>query len=168
MKKLWLFTLLLSLWFVLPTFAQTVEWQYIRKTIAAGDVDSLYFPFRSKSFFENPEPDSIAINPPDEVYNDDASVISIRRISHDSTASDSTIGYVKGLDAAGRIVQNDSVFVFGTSFAAPGTPNKFGNGGVHMASLAGLLGKYNGVVLIVKVFDLTGIARRYEFGHGIP
>lgn len=168
MKKLKLFITLLGLWLSFPAQAQTVEWQYISKTIAAGDVDSLYFPFRSKSFFDSTEPDSVAINPPDEVYNDDASVISIRRTSHDSTASDSTVAYAKGLDAAGRIVQNDSVFVFGTSFAAPATPNSFGDGRVYMASLAGLLGKYNGIVLIVKVFDLTGIARRYEFGHGRP
>lgn len=168
MKKLTFFALLLGLWLSSSAEAQTVEWQYISKTISAGGTAMIYFPFRSKSFFDSPEPDSVAINPPDEVYNDDASVISIRRTSHDSTASDSTVAYAKGLDAAGRIVQNDSVFVFGTSFAAPASPNKFGNGGVHMASLAGLLGKYNGVVLIVKVFDLTGIARRYEFGHGIP
>lgn len=154
------------LWAV-PLLAQnTVRWQFKSESIAVNDADTVYFAYRGAGVSFGVDPDSVAINPPDQVYNDDAAVISIRKIS--GSAADSVIAYAKGLDASGRIVQNDSVMVFGSSYAAPSSGNAFGNGGVHMASLSGLLGKYNGVAIICKVFDRVGGARRFEFGHGIP
>lgn len=148
-----------------PTWSQPVRWQYKSESIAVNNADTVFFAFRAAGTFSGDvSPDSMAINPPDQVYNDDASVASIRKIS--GNAADSVIAYAKGLDATGRIVGNDSIPVFGASFAAPATPNVFGNGNVHYASLAGLIAKYNGVAIICKVFDLAGGTRRFEFGHG--
>lgn len=158
-------------WFLLllvavPALAQTARWQYKSKSIAVNDADTVYFAFRSTSFFDALMADTAAINPPNEVYNDDLSVLSIRRTS--GNAADSVIVYAKGLDETGRIVRNDSVFVFGAAYAAPASPNIWGNGGLHTASLAGLMAKYHGVMIVCKVFDLAGGTRRFEFGHGIP
>lgn len=157
---------LATILFVSPLWSQSVRWQFKSKSIAISNADSVFFAFRSMGFFDNVSPDTAAINPPNEVYNDDLSVVSIRKTA--GNAADSVIAYAKGLDATGRIVRNDSVFVFGAAFAAPGTGNAFGDGGVHVASLAGLMAKYNGVVIICKVFDLTGGTRRFEFGFGMP
>lgn len=170
MQRLKYFLALATILLASPIWSQSIRWQYVSKSISdttGNDTALIYFAFRSVGLSFNVAPDTVAIDPPDVVYNDDASVISIRKTN--GTASDSIIVYAKGLDAAGRIVRNDSVFVFGTSYAAPGTPNTFGDGGVYVASLAGLVAKHNGVVLYCKVFDRgTGTMRRFEFGHGIP
>ena len=160
------FLLLTTILLASPLWSQGLRWQFKSKSIAVNDVDTLYFSFRSMGLFDNVSPDSIAINPPNEVYNDDLSVLSIRKTA--GNAADSVIAYAKGLDYTGRIVRNDSVMVFGAAFAAPGTGNAFGDGGVHIASLAGLVAKHNGVAIICKVFDRVGGTRRFEFGHGIP
>lgn len=164
MRKLILICFCLSI--AIPVFAQTARWKYKSESIAVNDADTVYFAFRTTGIIGDVAPDSVVINPPDEVYNDDLSVLSIRRSS--GNAADSVIVYVKGLDAQGRIVRNDSVFAFGASYAAPSSGNIFGNGGVHVASLAGLMAKYNGIAVIAKVFDLVGGTRRFEIGHGIP
>lgn len=166
MRRLQMFVALATILLAAPIWSQTVRWQYKSESIAVNDADTVYFAFRTMSFVGDIAPDSVAINPPDEVYNDDLSVLSIRRVS--GNAADSVIIYAKGLDKTGRIVRNDSVFVFGASYAAPSSGNIFGNGGLHVASLAGLMAKYNGIVVIAKVFDLVGGTRRFEFGHGIP
>lgn len=147
--------------------AQTSRWIFKTESIAVNDADSVYFAFRSSSFMERDvSPDSVAINPPDESLNDDASVISIRKVS--GGVADSVIAYAKGLDIAGRIVQNDSTMLFGASYAAPSSGNTFGNGNVHVASLSGLHGKYPGILVIVKMFDKVGGTRAFEIGHGRP
>lgn len=166
MSKAKYFFMLATILLASPLWSQSVRWQFKSKSIAANDVDTLYFAFRGVGLSFNVDPDTVAINPPDQVYNDDLSVLSIRKTA--GNAADSVIAYAKGLDASGRIVRNDSVMVFGAAFAAPGTGNAFGDGGVHIASLAGLVAKHNGVVIICKVFDLVGGTRRFEFGHGIP
>lgn len=166
MSKVKYFFILATILLASPLWSQSVRWQFKSKSIAVNDADTLYFAFRGTGLGFNVDPDSVAINPPDAVYNDDLSVLSIRKTA--GNAADSVIAYAKGLDYAGRIVRNDSVMVFGAAFAAPGTGNAFGDGGVHVASLAGLVAKHNGVVIICKVFDLVGGTRRFEFGHGIP
>lgn len=166
MSKVKYFFTLATILLASPLWSQSVRWQFKSKSIAVNDADTVYFAFRGVGLSFNIDPDTVAINPPDAVYNDDLSVLSIRKTS--GNAADSVIAYAKGLDASGRIVRNDSVMVFGAAFAAPGTGNAFGDGGVHIASLAGLVAKHNGVVIICKVFDLVGGTRRFEFGHGIP
>lgn len=166
MSKVKYFFVLATILLASPTWSQSVRWQFKSKSIAVNDADTVYFAFRGAGLAFNIDPDTVAINPPDMVYNDDLSVLSIRRTN--GTAADSVIAYAKGLDLAGRIVRNDSVMVFGASFAAPGSGNAFGDGGVHIASLAGLVAKHNGVAIICKVFDRVGGTRRFEFGHGIP
>lgn len=166
MSKVKYFFILATILLASPTWSQSVRWQFKSKSIAINNADTVYFSFRSVGLGFNVDPDTAAINPPDQVYNDDLSVLSIRKTA--GNAADSVIAYAKGLDYAGRIVRNDSVMVFGAAFAAPGTGNAFGDGGVHVASLAGLVAKHNGVVIICKVFDLVGGTRRFEFGHGIP
>lgn len=166
MQRLKYFLALATILLTSPTWSQSVRWQFKSKSIAINNADTVYFAFRSVGLGFNVDPDTVVINPPDQVYNDDLSVLSIRKTA--GNAADSVIAYAKGLDYAGRIVRNDSVMVFGAAFAAPGTGNAFGDGGVHVASLAGLVAKHNGVVIICKVFDLVGGTRRFEFGHGIP
>lgn len=166
MSKVKYFFVLVTILLASPLWSQSVRWQFKSKSIAVNDADTVYFAFRGVGLSFNIDPDTVAINPPDAVYNDDLSVLSIRKTA--GNAADSVIAYAKGLDYAGRIVQNDSIPIFGATFAAPSTGNLFGNGGVHIASLAGLVAKHNGVVIICKVFDLVGGTRRFEFGHGIP
>ena len=166
MQRLKYFLALATILLTSPTWSQSVRWQFKSKSIAINNADTVYFAFRSVGLGFNVDPDTVVINPPDQVYNDDLSVLSIRKTA--GNAADSVIAYAKGLDYAGRIVRNDSVMVLGASFAAPSTGNAFGDGGVHVASLAGLVAKHNGVVIICKVFDLVGGTRRFEFGQGIP
>jgi hypothetical protein len=147
------------------TQAQSVRWQTKSESIAVNNADSVFFAFRPIGVFAAVvSPDSVAINPPDQVAYAGDGIITIRRISGNN--SDSTIAYAKALDQNGRIVQQDSVFLFGTTFAAPATPNTFGDGRLYGASIGNLKKYINGVVIICRVFDLVGGTRRYEFGQG--
>lgn len=136
------------------------KWQYKNESVSANDADTVYFAFRPVTG-RYVQPDSASINPPDYVIYESERTLTVRKIS--GTTADSVIAYVKPLDRDGRLIQNDSLFVLGSSFAAPVMPNYYGDGRVYAKSLGGIsVKKCNGVAVIIKVFDKTGGARRFE------
>lgn len=163
---IWLALLLLASLSWRNAQAQSVRWQTVQKSTAAGNADSVYFSFRGTGIFSTPmEADTAALNPPDQVaYNHDA-LLTLRSVSGDSSC-DSLIAYVKGLDFAGRIIHDDSVFVFGTSFAAPASATIRSNRRLYAASLTNLAKYINGFVVIYKHFDVVGGPWRWEWACG--
>lgn len=144
-------------------FAQVVRWQTFQQSTSANDADTTWFAFRP-SGGQTINPDSLAINPPDKVEFDGEPAITFRQIS--GTVSDSSISYAKPLDFAGRIIQGDSSFITGATFVAPSSPNSFGNGRVFGKTPVFNTKRYNGVIIITKIFDLSGGVRRNEYGFG--
>lgn len=142
---------------------QVVRWQTFQQSISANDADTTWFAFRP-SGGQTINADSLAINPPDKVEFDGEPAITFRQVS--GTVSDSSISYAKPVDFAGRIIQNDSSFITGATFAAPSSPNSFGNGRVFGKTPVFNTKRYNGIIVITKVFDLSGGIRRIENGFG--
>ena len=145
--------------------AQPVRWQSIQKTIFTGDADTVYFAFRPVGVFSSAvDPDTSAIDPPDQVYYDGDGLVTLRFIGGDET--DSTISYAKAFDHNGRIFQDDSLMLFGAAFEAPGTGNLFGDGNLRGTSIADLPKFINGILIITQIFDAVGDSSIYEFGLG--
>lgn len=159
--------IILLLFVIMPTLclAQQVRWEVFSQSIDSTDVDTTWFAFRPKGFLSNAvDPDSVAINPPDEVECDESPMVTIRQTA--GTAADSLIAYAKPLDFAGRIITGDSIFVLGSTFAAPATPNTFGDGRLYGKTLAFNTKRYNGFIIIISVFDLIPGSKKFEFGFG--
>lgn len=148
--------------------AQNVRWETVQKSTTVNNADTVYFAFRGAGIFSSSvaEGDTLALNPPDQVVYGGEATVTVRKVS--GTAADSLIAYAKAVDFAGRIIQADSAFIFGASYAAPGTPNSYGDGRVYGATISSLRKYVNGFVIIYKMFDLTGGTRRWEWGIATP
>lgn len=144
--------------------AQVLRWQTFTQSISANDADTTFFSFRPSGSSNTVTPDSLPTNPPDVVEFDPDAAISIRQIA--GTVSDSSISYAKPVDFEGRIMQGDSAFITGTTFAAPASPNAFGNGRLYAKTPVFSTKRYNGMVLIHMVFDRSGGVRRWRYGFG--
>jgi len=148
--------------------AQSLRWQTFQQSIDSAGVDTSWFALRSGIFRFDVDPDSVAIVPPENVEIDETPVATFRQVS--GTAADSSITYAKPVvsyDGVAYIVQNDSVFVTGTSFAAPASANTFGDGRLYAKTLAFATKRLNGVIFITKIFDIAGGSpRKFEYGLG--
>jgi len=163
MKKILILILLLAF----STSAQSLRWQKFDQGIAVNDADTTWFAFRAGFFSKEVSPDSVAIVPPENTVIDAAPFATFQQIA--GTAADSSITYAKpvvSFNGAANIVQNDSVFVVGATYAAPSSPNTFGNGRLYGKALDFNTKRYNGVILITKVFDRVGGTRRFRYGFG--
>lgn len=156
-------TAIIILLMVVSASAQVVRWQTFQQSISVNDADTTWFAFRP-SGESTINPDSLAINPPDRVEFDGEPAITFRRVSGNS--ADSVISYAKPIDFAGRIITGDSSFVLGATFAAPSSPNTFGDGKLYGKTPIFNTKRYNGIIIITKIFDLSGGVRRIENGFG--
>jgi hypothetical protein len=143
--------------------AQVVRWETFQQSISANDADTTWYAFRP-SGGQKVNPDSLAINPPDKVEFDGEPAITFRLVS--GTSADSVISYAKQIDFAGRIITGDSSFVLGATFAAPSSPNTFGDGRLYGKTPIFNTKRYNGFIVITKLFDLSGGVRKFEWGFG--
>lgn len=163
MKKVFVLALLMAL----PAMAQSVRWQTFEQSIDSTATDSTWFSLRTGIFGRDVEPDSAAILPSANAVIDETPVATFRQIS--GTAADSSITYAKPIvviDGVAYVVQNDSVFVFGASLAAPASPNTFGDGNLYAKTLSFATKRFQGVLFITAVFDTETGVRKFEWGLG--
>lgn len=143
----------------------TVNWATVQKVTALGDADTVYFSFRGSGIFaQATQGHTAALNPPDQVAYNGAATITVRRVGGE--VIDSLIAYGKGVDFSGRVLQRDSTFLFGTSYAAPSSPNSFGDGRLYGKDIQGLNRFINGLMIVYKVFDIADTTTSLEWGLG--
>lgn len=163
MKKIVLMLLLLCS----ASVAQTVRWSpAVDQEMDSTASGAVYFSFRGVGIFGSAlSGDTSVVDPPDEVYYDGTLTIAVQQMV-DSTSSDSMVAKVKGIDAAGTVIQMDSAFVFGSSMAAPGAPNVYGDGRLHVKTITSLPKHINGVVIEYIMHDTDAAVRRWRWKIG--
>jgi hypothetical protein len=163
MRKILFFILLIAS----TASAQSIRWQTFEQSIDSADVDTAWFAFRAGLFSRDISPDSMAIVPPENTVIDETPYATFQQIA--GTAADSSITYAKpvvSVDGVAYIIANDSVFVCGSTFAAPSTPNTFGNGDLYGKTLTFNTKRFNGVIFITKVFDKVTGSKKFRWGLG--
>lgn len=164
MKKITMFIFMLL---AVSASAQSMRWQTFQQSIDSAGVDTSWFSLRTGIFGRDVDPDSNAIVPSENSVIDETPVATFRQVA--GTAADSSITYAKPVVSIGGvayIVQNDSVFVLGSTFAAPASANTFGDGKLYAKTLSFATKRFNGVIFITKIFDTSTGAKRFEFGFG--
>ena len=142
---------------------QTAYTQTYDVVVDSAEQDTVYFGNRPTAFWGSfVSPDTNAINPSDNVFDDDLAVLQFRDVSDDSVAPDTCAAYVKSLDKYGNIVQNDSAHVIDTDFSGGAA---LVDGKTYSFSLSGLTAKKNGIAIIFKRIDHESAVRTWRWTY---